>query len=224
VRPPLTLALALLFATAGCSATITSELTPKRTAVFFEDSRGFDINSQNVDYLGTEAAMWVTSAPNGPSRTEKDSLGALFQESIGKAGFFPVLLTEENIAERFADDRLMRQKADQFIETLNSVTVSDKDLSNPVGKFLSVNDLLVYHIAYWPCGACEGQQKVRIKVRLIDAESGLIVWTATAQQDTEPEDDSVELAKELTLALAEMFDGRFQPKWHKQRFINLSKS
>jgi len=224
VKPRNLLFFAFLIGLAGCSATVTSELVPKKTATYFESFRGFNIDSQNFDYLSTEAAIWVTSASGLVDTTQRSQLGQGFQAALGKAGFFPVFLNDIDISDRLAENRVIRKKTETFLDTLNSVTVSDKDLANPVGAFLGVNDFLVFHVAHWPCPSCEKQQKVRIKVRLVDASTGLIVWTATAQRDTYQEDNPMEVAQELSEELSKMFQQRFELKWHKLRYLNLTKS
>lgn len=225
MRPRTLLLLCLGLGVSACSATLTSEQISKSAERHFEETKGLEGTLQHRDLLGLSAGFFilldhkeVPSEIKGPMQTQVFS-------AVEQLGFFPVLLGNEDLNTRLLEDRQMRVNSEIYLDSLTNVAVSDKDLANPLGQYLNVEDLLVFHVSLWPCPTCSNKSTLRLKLRLVDAPSGLIVWTAGVERDLFDYElgATSEIALELADQLTRLFDERFRVKWHKARFANLAK-
>jgi len=209
----------------SCSATLTSEQISKTAERHFEETKGLAGTLQNRDFLGLSAGFFVLLNHKEVPEDVKAPMEAKVFAAVEQMGFFPVLLRNEDLNTRLQEDRQMRVNSEIYLDSLTNVAVSDKDLANPLGQYLNVDDLLVFHVSLWPCPTCSNKSTLRLKLRLVDASSGLILWTAGVEQELFDYElgAAPEIALELANNLTQLFDERFKVKWHKARFANLAK-
>ena len=183
-------------------------------------------NFQSTDLLGNSVALF--SVINNTAKIPKDAqieLKNYYQDNVKQAAFFDVFLDEHQVAARFAANRQIAQSNAIYLDSLTTVAVSDKDISNPLGKFLNTDNFLILQIDHWPCITCSNEDLMRMKLRLVDAPSGYIIWTAIVERNNLTEEERsnlIDISKALCKELTDTFHHRFKQKWHRKRFKSLA--
>lgn len=195
-------------------------------------SVGVDLDSQkpdlteldNHEILAEKVAVFPVYNSTGVPEPVMEALNQKYQKGIEASGLIqsPVFLDRKE--SRFQENGNIRQKKEIYLDTLYSVSVSDKELSGKIGQFLDVEQFLVMQVSFWPCGDCLTKDIMRMKSRLIDAKSGEILWTGIHEEfglvaDAE---ENREIGMEMANKLTTAFVNRFKEKWHKKRFKHLA--
>ncbi len=180
---------------------------------------------ENRNILGkTVAIFYYASDPGVPADIAKNLKSTLLKK-IEAAHFFSQVMPGVEKLSRRGDNRILNQKLDTYLESLAVVSVSNKDISNPLGRYLACDDFLVLQIDRWPCEICSNKTTMRMKLRLVNAKTGLIYWTSIgsiSDIDFENLEVPTSLALLLSNSLIENFIHSFKRKWHKLRFHNLA--
>lgn len=180
-----------------------------------------------IDLLGESAVLF--SIVNDES-TPQDIAGNLHQRlgnSLAQKQLFSEWLDDIELNDRLSQNSRLAQAKDIYLDSLTVVSVSDKDISNPLGRYLGVTNLFVFQIDKWPCVDCAPPRGLRMKLRVVDAASSYIVWTGIAEKkEFKPREASQVDTIILSLAedLIDRFFHRFKKKWHRKRFDHLKKS
>ena len=101
-------------------------------------------------------------------------------------------------------------------------------LSIRIGKQLQADQFFVIQFEDYPCtDGCDTQHQLLMRLNLMDASTGEIVWRGRIHHKLEPEELEPEpytiLALELTDELWEAFSQDFIITWHRHRYENLKK-
>ncbi|MCP4750090.1 MAG: hypothetical protein GY866_04310 [Proteobacteria bacterium] len=178
-----------------------------------------------IDLLGDSVAVFlVFNSKDIPDRISQQ-LQSDIDQTISKMRFFDKLLSSDQLEDLFQGDRRVVHSKDIYLDSLLKVAVSDKDISNPLGKYLGVDDLLVFQVDRWPCRDCDTDTGMRMKLRIVDADTGYIIWTGTNEKSALLDgefDDLDGVARKLANDLWDSFHHRFRQKWHRKRFNNLA--
>ena len=184
-------------------------------------------NPELADLLGTSIAIFsVFSDQNTPVDSAELLHDSLFSQ-VNEMGLFSTVLDEQQLNELLNKNRQLAQKKELYIDSLMTVSVSNKDISNPLGKYLTTENFLVFQLDRWPCSECSTPLGMRMKLRIVDAESGYIVWTAIAESrnlSLEELNDLMPVAIKLKELLSNTFYASFKKKWHRKRFAGLTNS
>ncbi|MBT7888907.1 MAG: hypothetical protein HN580_07800 [Deltaproteobacteria bacterium] len=178
---------------------------------------------ETIIILGNSAAVFfVDLAENTPDQLSHD-LSDILNRRLEQMMFFNSVQKTDDLDLLFKKNRSLNQLKDLYLDSLSRVSVSNKDISNRMGKYLKVANLVVLQIDRWPCQECKAPYQSRIKLRVIDAPSGLIIWTGINEIAS---DNAADITPPNVLALSEeildSFQHRFKRKWHRIRYQNLS--
>ena len=217
-----------LLALASCETTTTTfsegisqkVLQEKEDKLIQEDKKlVFEI----IDLLGQSATIFYLVKEEVPVELVNKVKDQVLKR-VKEAAFFTDLLSEQQARPIFTQERRMKQAREIYLDSLANVSVSDKDLSNPLGRLLQVENFLVYQLDSWPCASCVSKNIIGLKLRLVEASTGDIIWTGISQRSVlSPDSENLDVAlQELTAELMENFYFRFKRKWHIQRFQNLA--
>jgi len=177
------------------------------------------------DLLKQSAALLFVNEASGLPDTVFFQLRNRVRERITQMRFFTKLLNPEEMDRFFANKRNLKQLKDIYLEGLTAVSVSNKDISSHLGKRLKIENLIVFQIDQWPCGDCEIDTRMIMKLRVVDAESGFIVWTGIIERyelTRQKTDELPTLALHQAEELLDIFHSRFRKKWHTLRYKNLA--
>lgn len=225
---PITASLILF---SGCTnyTTYESEIVSNRVQTEIEEKlekENPNIEHQNINLLGKSAAFFFV--PKGEDKIPSSIRNALKNKvyrEIAKTGFYSDLKNGEQITAILKDHLTLNQLKTIYLDSISTVAVSDKDISNPLGKVLGVENLLIFQIDAWPKEGSTKSNTLKMKMRVVNADSGKILWTALHIMEgvsTQP-GSFQEKVDYVTHTLTKNFYNRFKPKWHKQRFLNLAK-
>ncbi|MBU2511868.1 hypothetical protein KJ966_11055 [bacterium] len=148
-------------------------------------------------------------------------------DNIRNTPLYSNSLTDDELNLLLKQNPQLTQAKDVYIDSLATVSVSDKDISNPLGNYLKVDNFLVFQLDQWPCFNCNQDKKIRMKLKLVDAKTGYVVWTGIAENrkiSKKESEDIMGLVDELSDQLTEDFFNRFKKKWHRKRYDRLSKN
>lgn len=178
---------------------------------------------ETIILLGDSAAIFFTSlADDFPKQLSYDLADHLNQRLEQMVMFHSIQKTD-TLDLFFKKNRSLNQLKNTYLESLARVSVSNKDISNRLGKRLNVKNFVALQVDRWPCPECQAPFQIKIKLRLIDAAAGYIIWTGINEISL---DNSAEITlQQATVLLDELLDTfqyRFKRKWHRLRFQNLS--
>jgi len=221
----LLLALGLTLALSSCSLTVTSESFAGKAKERLEkkiEAQG-KTHIQNRYLLNPAVTVFFLGTAKGVPNESASKITSRFEKGLGELGLFETLTGPQYSSVKLIDNRALKIRSEIYFDSLGAVAVSDRDIANPLGRFLGVGNFLVGQVSLWPCAGCDNQSFIRVKLRLVDVESGDILWTASAERElfgfelAEVEPIALELADNLV----EIFHDRFRTKWHRARYENL---
>ena len=217
--------------TIGCSGTgtFTDTIAEHSRTAILEERKIDEIKAypEAIDLLGNSAAVFSYFGTKSIPLQSAEKLHLTVINKIQGLPFYKSILSDGNLNSMLENNPKMAQAKEIYLDSLTVVSVSDKDLSNPLGNYLKVDNFLVFQLDRWPCLTCKQDNGMRMKLRLVDAKSSHIIWTGIAEKRNLDEEEAANLeALALNLAnqLADNFNNRFKKKWHRKRFENLAKS
>lgn len=215
----------------GCSSytTYQSEIISDRVQVKMEaqlERETPEITHQNINLLGKTAAFFfVVKAGQAVQEADQKRLHTQTYQKIVKTNFYETCIADQQITVLLEKKLALNQLKKIYLESISSVAVSDKDISNPLGKALGADNFIIFQVDNW--GASEAGQPdiLKMKMRVVNSGSGDILWTALhIMENVSKQPGTLEEKVDFVAnTLTENFYHRFQPKWHKQRFVNLAK-
>ena len=151
----------LLVALGGCSGIRYSEVAPAAR----------DFHPRAIALLSLDVV---------PQEEARAVLDRLVTKKLTDKGHFQKVLSADIVQGLFLKDETLRQEAAAYLGKLEAVNFSDSDLSREIGRKLGVDALLLVNLDYWYYTKEAGKNaaKVGMWLRLINAESGLIIWKA----------------------------------------------
>ena len=179
--------------------------------------------NESIILLGTSAAAFFVNLTEAiPDQLTLD-LSAVLNQRLEQMTLFQSVQNTDDLNNYFKQNRSLNQLKTIYLDSLTRVSVSNKDISNRMGKHLKVANLVVLQIDRWPCEECKAPFQTRLKLRVVDAPSGMIIWTGISEIKS---DELTDITPEKVIALSEeildAFEFRFKRKWHRIRFQNLS--
>jgi len=172
--------------------------------------------------LGESAAVFFLTMVDGLPDEMAQNLSSHLNKRIEGMPFYRSIKKTDEIAPIIGKDNALKQANDLYLDTLARVSVSNKDITNQIGKKLGVQNFIVFQVDRWPCPDCKKPLRIRIKVRVVDVASGLIIWNGINEVNVEKAADATyEQLFMISEELIDKFHNRFKRKWHKVRFHNL---
>lgn len=223
----LSLSIFTLISCQSNNLSIAESLSQKNVEILTKaDSERKDlVFGENRNILGKSVAIfYYYSDPSIPTDIINE-LEISLHKKIEETQFFDHVLPDAEKLDKFIKNRALKHKLDIYLESLVVVSVSNKDISNPLGRYLACDDFLVFQIDHWPCETCKSKTAMRMKLRLVNAGTGLIYWTSIGNiSDIDIEDPNFQTSLTLMLSksLTDNFINSFKRKWHKKRFYNLA--
>jgi len=180
-----------------------------------------DFESSNM-LARTVGVFYVFPREEVPKDSQISIAKNIFKQ-VQNTQFFDQVLDEDEADKSLKKDLELYYSKSVYLDSLASVSVSDKEISNPVGKALNIDQLIVFQMDLWPCDSCIAKNIMRMKLRLVDLDTGAIIWTGIHEMTTMGKalSDPDLLAIGLSSTLVDTFYHRFRKKWHKLRFFNL---
>ncbi len=179
------------------------------------------------DLLGDSVVVFsVFSDKNTPIDTAESLHHDVFTR-VKEMTLFSSMVEDQRLNSLLNKNNQLAHAKEIYLDSLTTVSVSDKDISNPLGKYLIADNFLVFQLDRWPCIECNTPTGMRMKLRVVDAESCYIFWTAIVEirkLSEEELNDLTSVAAKLTNQLTETFYNCFKKKWHRKRFEGLANS
>lgn len=228
----LTLLLMVTIGFASCSsntAILSDSVSEQSKASLFENQEIYKIKEhpELLDLLGKSVAVFsVFSDKKTPTETAQE-LHSLVLAKIEEKPVFPSVLDDKSLNSLLTQNKVLAQKKEIYLDSLTAVSVSDRDISNPLGAHLDVENFLVYQLDQWPIQSGDAPAGFRMKLRVVDAKTGLIIWTAIAESrklSAEEISDPAAAVKAVAGQLTDNFYNVFKKKWHRKRFEGLQNS
>lgn len=179
--------------------------------------------TENIVLLGRSAALFYLDLAEGFPKEASEDLAAFLNRRVAELPFYQPVRKIGDFDTFFKNNRYLNELKDTYLESLARVSVSNKDISNRIGRELKVDNLIAFHIDRWPCAECSTPLRIRLKLRVIDLASGMIIWTGINElQVNQPTDGTYDQLQKLSQELLDQLQKRFERKWHRKRFQNLA--
>lgn len=189
------------------------------SGIFFEKAI-----ENHHEKLGKKIAIFPVYASSTVPETIQKRIEAQVMTAIKSTGFFDEILDAKTILTYKNSNGELSEKMDIYFDTVLSVSVSDWDLANFIGKMINANTFFIVQISLWPCEKCLVKDRLRMKYRIIDSSTNEVIWTAL-EEEVDLDSNATNLP-EVALTIAERIDEtfyhRFKEKWHKKRFRRMA--
>jgi len=218
-----------LFSLVSCSSYDInySESTPSKNKENFisqKEEADSNYNYQTFDLLGKSAAVFlVNNSPKTPPEIIKD-LDQIFIKKLLESNLFVSAKPTEQVNKQLIKHAQIKQLSEIYLDTLTNISISDKDISRPMAEYLNVDNFVVLQIDNWPCSECLLHDRIRLKIKVVNATSSAILWTGIDEIFTLDyrSEHFPEMANILLTDLFQNFYNRFKIKWHKKRYHQLT--
>ena len=184
----------------------------------------FDFESKSM--LANSVGVFYVFPREEVPQDSQISISNIILKHLQNTQFFEQILGEDEADKTLKKNLELYSSKNVYLDSLATVSVSDKDISNPVGRALNIDQFIVFQMDLWPCDSCIAKNIMRMKLRLVDSGTGAIIWTGIHELtivEATLSDLNI-LATELSSNLVDAFYHRFKRKWHKRRFLNLKGS
>lgn len=220
---------AFILASCSSSKTISDTISEHNKSAIYEKQNIEKLKTypELIDLLGKSVVVFSVFPTEDIPNEFAGSLHRILGETLQANSLFTKQLNDSELNSLLAKNGNLAQAKDLYLDSLTVVSVSDKDISNPLGRYLGVDNFLIFQLDKWPCFDCKNQDQLRMKLKLVDANSSYILWTSSASMTKlKPKEiDNIEaIADKLMLDLVEQFQNRFKKKWHRKQYDNLSES
>jgi len=221
--------LTFMFLIGSCSsskAEFTERISKLSKETLSKKDKAKEGHDELIALLGKSTAVFTAVMSKDVSQKALADINDSIVSQISDAQFFEKVLAAEKSQTLLQKNMELNQKKEMYLDSLVFVSVSDKDISNPLGKYLEVENFLVFQIDQWPSTDSNSQHSFLMKLRLIDTESGHVIWTGIAENRELNQEESTNIdrtALNLASKLAESFFHCFKKKWYRKRFDNLAK-
>lgn len=104
----------------------------------------------------------------------------MFAGILAKKNWFDTVVSSETVKNQMAHNPEVREAVVDYLTKLKTVNFSDPDLSEKIGDLYKMEAFLVVAIDFWNY-TVEGEDKIAkvgFAVRLVEAQSGKIMWEA----------------------------------------------
>ena len=219
----------ILFSLFSCSSYDInySESAPsknKENFIFQKQEMDSNYNYQTFDLLGKSAAIFLVNNSLKTPPVIINNLDRLFTTKLLESNLFVSVKPTEQVNNQLIKHAQIKQLSNIYLETLTNISVSDKDISRPMAEYLNVDNFVVLQIDNWPCSECLLYDRIRIKIKIVNAQSSAILWTGIDEIYTldYQSEHFPEMANILLTDLFQNFYNRFKIKWHKKRYYQLA--
>jgi len=218
----------ILFSLFSCSSydiNYSEATLSKNKENFISQKEEVDLNYnyQAFDLLGKSAAIFLVNNSAKTPPVIINNLDQLFTKKLLESNLFVAVKPSEQVNKQLIKQAQIKQLSEIYLDTLTNISVSDKDISRPMAEYLNVDNLVVLQIDNWPCSECLLDDRIRIKIKIVNAHSSAILWTGIDEIYTlnYQSDHFPEMANILLTDLFQNFYNRFKIKWHKKRYHQL---
>ncbi len=215
-----------LFVSACAQTTVINETSNIKEEQAYIDDHGIEaIGFKNQLMIKEKYTYFFLIKLEQVSEELKSQIITQFTENIQNTGLFSKQITEEAARDIVGREGALNQKLEIYLDSLSMIAVSDRDIITPLGKKMGVDQVFVVQFDQWPCLDCEDEPTMRLKIRLVDVERGLVFWTGIAEREFDEEDfeRAEEISLEMMGELTEEFFNKYRPKWHYNRFQGLKR-
>jgi len=110
----------------------------------------------------------------------KADVDRLFAEALRERKWFDAVAGGDQIGRRLGGDGQLRQAVEEYLTKLDKVSFSDPALSGRIGELNGAEAIMLVRVDYWNYTTEKDSKvgKVGLSLRLIDAATGRIIWTA----------------------------------------------
>lgn len=164
----------------------------------------------------------ATPAPPLAEAASRRLVAALEQKLLASP-YIGKALSREEFRQGFGGQFNLTADYNLLSDTLSAVGLSDREQTSRLGAGTGAEMLLSVQAFSVPCDGCLEGDQVAVVGQMIHAKTGQLVWRATLMRGVERKPAAVtaaldDLAEELTA----LFNDSLRPKWHRERFKNLS--
>jgi len=205
-----------------------TESIPQQTRTHVQEKKELekaDYDFRNIDLLGKTAALFVTNRAVNAPESVIEQANKMLTSALRDAGLYQELIPPQEVLRRLQTDTRLNQLKNIYLDSLTTISISDKDISVPLAKFLNVDNFIILQVENWPCDDCFSKKRLRFKLRVVNAVTSDIVWTGINELNTldKNSNDLNQFADILLNELFNSFNLRFRLKWHQRRFEHLTK-
>ncbi len=122
----------------------------------------------------------VLPATVGAYEASRDSVDLVASSRLAKTGWFKEIRDASTIKNRMASEPELSNDVTQYVQKLNALGASDAAMAGKLKSALEADAFFHAYVTAWEYARMEGGKaaKVGIGIKLIDANTGAVVWKA----------------------------------------------
>jgi len=155
------LAISLILALAGCGGLRYSEVDPEAG----------NFHPERIGILPVDV---------GPYEEARGTVDQIIAVVLSEKKWFTDIVSGNDIQRQLQENEELRKVTADYTAKLKAVNFSDPDLSRRIGEISRVDAFLVVSLDYWNY-TTENEDKVGkvgLKIKMINAATGKVLWTA----------------------------------------------
>ncbi|MFH1672432.1 MAG: hypothetical protein ABIF87_03255 [Pseudomonadota bacterium] len=105
-------------------------------------------------------------------------------QALVDTGLFTSVIDASSLREQLSASRDLSADVSEYIQKLNTLGVSDKELAQKIADTLNVDALFLTYVTSWGYGRLDGNKVGRsgLGIKLICGKTGLIMWKANHEE------------------------------------------
>lgn len=137
------------------------------------------VNPEAKDFHPKSIA--VMPATVGEYESSRDIVEQVISSSLLKTGYFENVVDSSSVKTQVAESAELATDVSTFIQKLNTIGVADKEAVSRIKASVNTEALFLTYVTSWGYGRSEGNKVARVGlgVKLVNAESGQLVWKAS---------------------------------------------
>ena len=160
----------------SCTDNIRTIYIPQYEQRYLPSSLGKDLEETNQEQWqileNKTVALFPVYAEEKNSTEFATSLTKETLETLKKQNLFSdiKLISSENIPD---DSQILYET---YTDAVNAYLFTEKETAKHLANILEVQFFVFIQIVFWPCQSCETEDRIHLRMVLINTDSGSVLW------------------------------------------------
>lgn len=183
------------------------------------------IVKDTTPFVNKRAGILVVSQNPNLGESLEDEIYNYVENRLRNFSSFSKFNTRKETDIVLKENTQLLKQSELLITTMAWTGITDKNISKKLAKKLNIDQLFIFQIEEIPCKSCDGQCEIMIKARLVDANTGKLIWLGRdmfSLKEKERENKLKTYTMNKTTELIDDFTSEFLIPWNQLHYINLS--
>jgi hypothetical protein len=180
----------------------------------------------DTEMINRRSMLVLDAVPQAPlPEALAQDLLARIETGLTTSPYAGPALSRAAFKRQFGANARLNHEYELLSDSLSTAGIGDWEQALRLGKATGKEMLVSFQVYHVPCPGCEGGDQVAAVGNMVHAPTGLLVWRATFLRGTNPAPAQLAAdAEAVSGDLVRAFNDSLRPKYHRDRFRNLSRN